>query len=161
MIKVLEMPSVDEVLNFKEKCKEKAKDINKVVSRFMRVDKLKSEYDGMRKKPFLDKLGYPFKSPALVILCILYAVGQLGFVICAALATDETGMVMAQFLNGGGWVFYYIIAVVLGALANLYVFAVAAVWLIIIAAVISIILLIIGFFCLAAACSSSSDNSRR
>ena len=45
------------------------------------------------KKRFIDKFSYPFKSPALVIICLLYALLQLAFVVCASQEMDEMGVV--------------------------------------------------------------------
>ena len=161
MIKVLQMPGADEIFKFKSVVKENAKEMSRVISDFVRV---KTEYNGLRNTRFLDKLVHPFRSPGLVILCLLYGGGQLGFVVCAATTTSETGIVMGQFLNGGGWMVYYIFAVVVGALANLYVFAVAAVWVMVIAAIAAIITIIVELFILAIcalSCGSSNDDNRR
>ena len=48
----------------------------------------------------MDKKTYPFKSPALVIICLLYAL--LAFVVCASQEMDEMGVVFTHVLNGGG-----------------------------------------------------------
>ncbi|XP_064399158.1 uncharacterized protein LOC135345659 [Halichondria panicea] len=159
MIKLLKMPGADEIFDSKQVVKDGAKEMSKVISKFIRVDQLKTDYNVLSNTRFLDKLSYPFKSPGLIILCLLYAGGQLGFIICAATAKDETGMLMGQVLNGGGWVVYYIFAVVVGALANLYVFAVAAVWVTIISVIICIVMFFIALFCLAIFCGGSSNNN--
>ena len=52
----------------------------------------------MRNVAMYRKFFYPFESPVLIILCLVYALLQLGFIICAALA--DTGP--TEVLNGGG-----------------------------------------------------------
>ena len=46
---------------------------------------------------------------------------------------------MTHILNGGGWVFYYIAAIVAGAIANFYVFLVAGFWVLVITGTIAIV----------------------
>ena len=82
---------------------------------------LKNDFKELIKKGFMDKFSYPFKSPALVIICLLYALLQLAFVVCASQEMDEMGVVFTHVLNGCGWVFYYIAAIIVRVIANLYV----------------------------------------
>ena len=154
------MPGAEDMVDYKEVTQEKAKEMTRTISEFVRVDKLTSQYNTLSNTAFLEKLVHPFKSPVLVILCMIYGGAQLAFIICAATATTEMGRVLFQILNGGGWVVYYIIAVVIGVIANLYAFAVAAVWVTIISAVLALIAFIIFLFCLAACASSPSRNNR-
>ena len=93
---------------------------------------LKNDFKELFEKGFMDKF---FKSPALVIICLLYALLQLAFVVCASQEMDEMGEVFTHVLNGGGWVFYYIAAIIVGAIANLYVFIVAGFWILVIGAI--------------------------
>ena len=126
---------------------------------------LKNDFKELFEKGFMDKFSYPFKSPALVIICLLYALLQLAFVVCASQAMDEMGEVFTHVLNGGGWVFYYIAAIIVGAIANLYVFIVAGFWILVISAIIVAIAAAIACFiavvvicCIAS--GMTSDNSR-
>ena len=158
-VKVLQMPGADEVFELKDVCKKGAKRFSNVISEFVRIDKLTSEYDGLRNTRLPDKILYPFKSPGLVILCLLYASCQFAFVLCAAIATQETGEIIGQILNGGGWVIYYIIAVVVGILANLYVFAVAGLWFAIIVGVLILVVAILALVCFACLVSGSDNRN--
>ena len=136
----------------------------RLVAEFLRDDKLELQYNDMQNIGILTKFFYPFQIPVLVILCLVYSLLQLGFVICAALA--DTGP--PEVLNGGGWIQFYITAVIMGIIANLYTFAVAALWMTIIAgilfaiaALVSILLTCFMFVLLAVIlflCSGSNNN---
>ena len=162
-IKILQLPGVDDML-YMEFAKKDTKEVEmmvKFVAEFVQIDKLSTQYRILRNTNILDKFIYPFKSPILVILCLAYAGCQLAFVVCAAIAMDETGQIAGQILNGGGWIIYYIIAVAVGVITNFYVFAVAAFWIIVVAAVIALILAIIGLLCFCACIGSSSSTSHQ
>ena len=62
------------------------------------------------------------------------------------------GMLIVHILDGGGWVTYYIVACTIGAVANVYILLVAAVWITI------IILAILLFICSCLAGGKSSDD---
>lgn len=89
---------------------------------------LKDDFEVIFSKRFLVKFLYPFKTPMLIIVCLVYSALQFAFVVCASLAVDEMGVVVIHILNGGGWVYYYIAAVAVGVIANIYTFVIAAVW---------------------------------
>ena len=105
---------------------------------------LEKSFKEMQSTSFCEKFLYPFRSPLLIILCLFYATLQIAFVNCAASA--DTGP--NEILNGGGWYIFYIIAIIIGILANLYTFAVAGFWYIIIGAIICIIYIIVSIFLL-------------
>ena len=108
---------------------------------FEQFYKMQSDFKTLCDEPFSSKLTYAFKSPGLIFLCICYGVLQATFVICAAVTYDaDMGTLVVHILNGGGWVLYYIVACVIGAIANLYVLLVAAMWIIIICLIILAIL---------------------
>ena len=112
-----------------------------------------------------------YESPVLIILCLVYALVQLGFIICAAIA--DTGP--SEVLNGGGWIYFYIVTIIMGIIANLYTFAVAALWGAIIIGVIVMIesliacliawpiacLVLCCFLAMLGSSGSSSNNNRR
>ena len=117
------------------------------------------EYKEMREVKFCDKIGHPFQSPGLVIVCILYAVGQFAFVLCGVYGIDDMSRVTLAFLNGGGWLVYVFVAAAVGAIINIYAFLVAAVWIAIISGVIAgLALLIFGCFCLFCAVVLGSND---
>lgn len=165
----MEMPGVDDLLyaeeHFKkgtEKSEKKTETLAaRLIANFVRIDKLEKQFNDMRKIGASKKFFYPFESPVLIILCLVYALLQLGFIICAAVA--DTGP--SEVLNGGGWVNFYIVAIITGIIANLYTFAVAALWGAIVIGVIAMIASLIA--CLFLCCilfilgSGSSSNNNR
>ena len=176
IFKMTEYGMID-VLSIKEAIKEKAEKMEKqlhekvegkkaaiIVDNLLNIGlkPLKADFDELFNKSWLDKFALPFKTPTLVITCLSYAVLQLAFVICAAQAVDDMGVVVTQILNGGGWVIYYIIAVIVGVIANLYVFLVAGLWVAIVSAIIITIAAIIACLilaCMLANCGSSKPRS--
>ena len=158
MIKVLQMPGPDELVKFKKTLKDKHEQL---LSKFVRMEKLETQFKDMRTKNFCEKFVYPFKSPVLIVLCLIYAALQFAFIMSAALAIDEMGQLVSQILNGGGWIVYYIIAVIVGIIANVYVFAVAALWGAIIVGVVVLIALIIAGLCLCFLAATMGSSSRR
>lgn len=106
-------------------------------------DKFYEDFELLRDVPFSDKAAYPFKSPTISVICLAYGLLLAAFVICAAVTYDETGALVVHILNGGGWVLYFILACVVGAVANLYVLLVAAVWIMIIILTILFVILVI------------------
>ena len=165
------MPGVDDLLyaeeHFKKSNANTEKKIEAVAARlvanFVRIDKLETQFNDMRNKGASKKIFYPFESPVLIILCLIYALLQLGFIICAAIA--DTGP--SEVLNGGGWIYFYIIAIIMGIIANLYTFTVAAFWGAIIIGVIVMITALIAclvlccFLAMLGSCESSSNSNRR
>ncbi len=132
------------------------------------IKKFGDDFEKLRQMSFLSKFGYPFKNPWLVLLCLFYAGMQFTFVICAGVTMNDMGILTSQILNGGGWIFYYIIAIAFGVIANAYAFLVAAFWIFIIATIIAIIIGVILYCILICVCaitcaasgSSSSSNNR-
>lgn len=169
-VRIMEMPGVDDLLypeeHFKdgERSEKKAQKLAaRLVANFVRINKLENDFNDMRKKGTSKKFFYPFESPVLIILCLVYALLQLGFIVCAALA--DTGP--SEVLNGGGWINFYIAAVIMGIIANLYTFAVAGLWIAIIVGILVAIaaliacLLLCCFFAMLGASSDSNNNRNR
>ena len=127
--------------------------------------KFTDDFKKWRDISFLTKFEYPFKNPWMVMLCLFYASIQLIFIICAGVAVSDTGVAMSQVLNGGGWVVYYIIAIIFGAIANAYAFLVAGFWisvfLLVVAIMVGIMLCIVLVILLAVIAGSSSSSNRR
>ena len=152
--------SADSIHNIKEEIKVPAEKIAKI-KRYVHYAELKKDFRTMRGKSwFQEKFAYPFKSPVLVVLCMLYFASQVAFAVCAVL-TDDVEIDESEFevqnlviLNGGNWSKFYTAALVLGVLANLYTFIVAVVWLIIIAVLIYFFFIICFLYCLV------HDNNR-
>ena len=109
------------------------------INRYFHVVELEEEFKLLREKTFREKFSYPFKSPQMVIVCIAYTLLQLGFVICAGISSVGP-------LGGGGWLFFYIVAIIMGFIANLQVLTIAIFWNTIIIAVIVYIAIFIAAF---------------
>ena len=110
---------------------------------------------------FTDRLGFPFRSPGLVILCMIYAALQLAFIISATKNNVDGDTILA----GGNWTTFYIFAIIVGGLANVYTFCVAYFWLLVIAVITAGILIAVAMICLclllASTASGSSSNSQQ
>jgi ABC-type multidrug transport system fused ATPase/permease subunit len=175
MMRIFQMTEIGiiDISNFKNKIKERMnqleqslmKDKGLKVERFLGLfQPCKNDFDKLVfRKSWFSKFKHPFKSPMLVIICLLYSVLQLAFIICAARAVDDMGVVVTHVLNGGGWVIYYIFALIVGIVANLYIFLVVGLWVAIITAILVaialIIALIIGYICLVVMCSGNSNKN--
>lgn len=165
MISIWKMGDPDDLIYIDEKHRKKKSTVLKVIDQFVRIKKLESEFQDLRKTHCCEKFGYPFKAPVLIVICVAYVGLHLGFVVCAAVAVNETGAIVSQILNGGGWAFYYIVVVIISAIANIYVFAVAALWIgvvvliiVIIAIIVAFFVLVIGLFCFLGICAVVADN---
>ena len=109
---------------------------------FFKTESLVKEFDELRNISRTTKFAYPFTSPALIFFCVCYGLLLISFVICAGTTYNDMGFLIIHILNGGGWVIYYIVACIIGLIANIYILLVAGVWIILIA---FIILVIAGF----------------
>ena len=162
LLSLLQMPGMDNVLNYKESSKELSNKMDKIMG-YLHYSDLKTKFNGLHQKRWLDdKFLYPFKSPVIVILCMSYTTLQLAFVICAAVVETDSGDLKIQPLNGGPWVGIYVVAVFIGSIANMYVFTVAFFWtgvIIFILIVIAMTIVLIGLICLICCLASSSSNN--
>ena len=136
----------------------------KLVHQFAKLRNVEQDFKNLRNDQWFNKFKYPFLSPALVAFCTVYLALQLAFILCAALAVDEMGQIVFQVLNGGGWVVYYVFAVIVGVIANAYVFLITGFWiavvvtvLLIIAMIVAVIVCLLFLSCL----GSSNSNSNR
>ena len=116
----------------------------------IRFQPLKKDFNEIFNKIWYKKFLYPFTSPSLFIICLVYATLQLAVLICATTAVDEMGVIATHILNGGGWVGYYIFAAIIEIIANLYAIIVGALWIAIIAGFVIIIVTdVFCFICIA------------
>ena len=96
------------------------------------------EYKVLIDKSLTAKLSLPLVHPGLVIFCLGYFASQVAFIVLAIIGIDNYAI---------GYIFYYILVVILGVSANFYVFAVAMWWIyVIIPVMISITLLYLLIF---------------
>ena len=161
VLSLLRMPGVDTIFYPNESAAEVRKKVIKLQER-LNLSSLKQQFMNMRNKAVLsDKFLFPFKSPVLITLSIIYGSLQFGFILCASLAICSDGQVDHVILNNGpGWAIFYALSVAFGVLANIYVFLVAALWVMIIAGTIMLIALIISglILCFFMAACINSDR---
>lgn len=150
-LSILQTPGIDEVVDV-NKAKEEGGEKMSKINRFIHSAELKKQFKNLRNTAFLNKFGYPFGSPQMVILSIMYAGLQLGFVIAAGVTLD------------GRYAWFYVPAGIIGYIANIYVFTVAAFWSIVILSIIALIIFAIFMICLINCLLSSAsrnNNTRR
>ena len=148
-LKILEMPGADHVIFPKTSMKEVKEKIDKISMCFSKSEILKD----LRSISFMTKFSYAFSAPVLVILCLMYTACQLGFAV-----------VTVVFINSSTYTGFYVVAGFFGAVANLYVFAVAALWTVIISGIIlavAIVIALVLLYCILAMCCSSQSNTQR
>ena len=156
LIKILETPNIEDLIEIKKVAKERSKTMHQFIVKLIKVDQLKNDYETLKNTAFFLKLSQPFRSPWVVIFCALYLVGQFAFIVTAATAYNETNQLVSQVLNGGGWVVFYVIAVFVGIIANLYAFAVAGLWI----SIVALVLIVLFLFCLIVMCAGSGSSKR-
>ena len=107
-------------------------------------EKFNDEFCEFSEVCVCEKLIYPFKSPLLVITCILFLISNYLFISVGNYGTaiDFLGPIsfFHSFHGSVGWSLVYLIGAIVGILANLYAFLVGIVWLILIEIIIMIIL---------------------
>lgn len=129
------------------------------------AEKIESEFTKIHNASTLNKYGYVFQSPLLIMLSIAYAGFLLAFAICCILAPSSdplTGTVELVVLYPAlGWTVFYILGVILVNLLNILVLLVAGLWFAIIVGVLLLIILVILLIVLCVCLSSNSKNTRR
>ena len=133
-LSILKLRGIDEALELKKTGEELGEKINKI-NKYIHLSELKQQFKDLQDTAWRSKFIYPFKSPQMAILCLIYALLLSGFVICAGAFGDNPG---------GYWSGFYLFGLLAVFLANLYVFTVAMVWSVIIMGVFIVIALIVG-----------------
>ena len=87
---------------------------------------------------FKYKLGFPFRNPMLIIMSIIYSALQLAFMISATQNTLEENTILA----GGDWTIFYIFTIIIGNIANVYIFCVAYYWILMIPLILASLLML-------------------
>ena len=158
-LSLLSMPGINHLL-FPDgaEMKEAYESIEKIAMKLHDGGKLKKDFEELRSKGFGDKLGFAFLNPFLVAGCLVYSFAQLAFVIVTIVGIQSENL---------GTVVYYILSILIGIVANVYVFLVAALWTTIIVgalvAVATVIALVAGliFLVMAGGACGTSNQSRR
>ena len=154
LLSILEVGGIDNVLFPNESTKELKEKTEQISTQLMDKPKLTEDFKTLAARTFSTKLFYPFRSPPLVLVCILYGAMQFAFVLVSIVSIQANG----------GVIFYYFFTVILGLIANAYVFAVGALWVAIIIGVLLLIALIVFAFVLLIillSCGGSSRQQRR
>ena len=163
VLRLLQMSDVNTLFYPKESTTEIKQKV-KSIAKYLKKTALKQEFRDMHNKAVSNKFLFPFKSPCLIVLSIIYSSLHLGFIICTVLTFDDNTKIVPVVLNEGlGWTIFFGCAIGLEVLANIYVFAVAALWVMIIAGIIVLLTLIISgllICCFLAVCLSSDSNKR-
>ena len=157
-LSLLNMPGIDHVLYPDgDDMKEAYESIQKIASKLNEGNKLRENFEKLRNIDFGKKVSFAFRNPFLVVACLGYSFAQLSFVIVAIVGIQNETL---------GTIIYYILSIIIGVLANVYVFLVAALWTTVIVgilvAVASIIALIAGIcflFMAGQTCQSSSNRN--
>ena len=163
LISILQLPGAEHITDFKENIGEHATTMMKV-TQFLHITDLKRDFNKMHNKSWCDtKFAYPFRSPVLVFLCMVYTALQLAFVICAGVSASDGGTVMSSILDGGTWVPLFFVGILLGGICNMYVFTVAFFWTAIIVGILVTIAIAVALLvlCCCLASLGSSDSNRR
>ena len=156
-LSLLNMPGIDHVLYPDgDDMKEAYESIRKIASKLNAGNKLNEDFRKLRDIDFTKKVSYAFRNPFLVAACLTYSFAQLAFVIVAIIGIQNETL---------GTIIYYILSIIIGILANVYVFLVAALWTTVIVgilvAVASIIALVVGICFLFMAGQTCQSNSNR
>ena len=134
VLSLLKLPGIDKLLNINKTKKEGSDKIRKITTN-VHTSELKQQFKNLRGAAWFDKFSYPFQSPQMVIISMVYSYLQLGFLVCASSSLSANGF----------WVFFYVpVACLIGFIANLYVFTVVVFWTSIIVGITVILLIIIG-----------------
>ena len=157
ILSLLNMPGIDHVLfPDGDEIKEACESIRKIALKLNDGNKLRESFKELRNVDFGKKLSYAFRNPFLVAACLVYSFAQLAFVVTAIVAIQNETL---------GTIIYYILSIIIGVLANVYVFLVAALWTAIIVgilvAIASVIALIAGICFLFMAGQTCQSNSNR
>ena len=156
LLSMLEAPGIGHVLMFDEDTKDVRSKVTEIAEH-LNEDQLKEDFCELRDRAFSTKLFYPFKSPLLVIVCLVYSVCQFAFLLTAIIAIRS---------GDPGTLFFYVFTIAVGIVANVYVFAVAAFWTFIIVGILTLIALVIAFIVLLCVlqllgCFTSDSSQRR
>ena len=157
-LSLLNMPGIDHALYPDgDDMKEAYESIRKIASKLNAGNKLKEDFRKLRDIDFTKKVSYAFRNPFLVAACLTYSFAQLAFVVVAIIGIQNETL---------GTIIYYILSIIIGILANVYVFLVAALWTTVIVgilvAVASVIALVAGIcflFMVGQTCQSNSNRN--
>ena len=151
VLSVLQAPGVDGLLD-SAKAKQSGEKMSKI-SKFVNLAEMKDKFKKLRSTASFEKFSYAFQSPQMVLISMIYAGLQLAFVVCAY-----------NSVNNYYWRAFFVLAAIVGYIANLYVFTVAVFWSVVIMAILFMIasfFSVIIFCCIIAVCVSSTNNDNR
>ena len=152
-LNLLNMPGIDHfIFPDGEEMKEACASIRKIAEKLNYGNELRENFERLRNIGFVKKLTYAFRNPFLVVACLAYSCAQFAFMVIVIIGLQRETI---------GTIVYYVLSIVIGIFANMYVFLVAAFWMAVIVVIILIIAIIIAIIaCLCALCLLSAGGSR-
>ena len=145
VLSILKRPQMDRIIDIKE-TREELKQKVDTIDRYIHRSELKKQFKGLQHTPWCDKFTYPFRCPQMVILCMIYTVLQYGFAYSAFVIFSSEHAYLY---------FFYLSAVAIGFIANMYVFIVSFFWSFFMVGVIALTAFVIAGFVMIAAVVSS------
>lgn len=122
--------------------------------RYLPQEVLSDHFEEFSRTCFCTKFGYPFKSPALITVCIVFLLLNYLFISFGTeISTIGPISFFAALVNSTGWSLVYFFGAIVGIAANAYAFMVGIVWLVLIEIIIFIICMlrpcvcVLLFFC--------------
>ena len=152
ILKVLQRPGFVEALESHKREDEFSSTKEMRDSSYLNEAKLSNDFRKVKDEGLLHKLGYPFKNPFHILLCLLYCSSVIAFWVCTKIDGPE---------SAGETAFYYL-AALYAVFVNSYAFAIALVWAtIFVVALFGSLLIIIGCVVIFICSKLPSSNTRR
>ena len=141
-LSLLMMRGIDHILFPNgEEIKEVYESIQKIGLKLRDGKKLRDDFKRLQGISFCNKLSYAFRNPLLVVACLAYSFAQIALVVVTIITMENVDL---------STIIYYVISIVIGILANVYVFLVAALWIAVIVGILAIapIIALVAGICL-------------
>ena len=116
----------------------------RTITQFLNLQELESNFQELHSENWCVKFSYPFRTPAIVTACIIYAILPTGFAVLALIVQGAAYHGQNFDAFGLGWFIYFCTALAASAIANAYTFMVALLW------TLTLPGLLLLFFCISA-----------
>ena len=138
LLSIFDGPGIDVAL-FPEKTIRQLKMLSEKMAELLNKTVLKQDFKQLTERTWCTKFCFPFRSPPLILFCTLYGAMQFAFVLVTVISIQEENFGVIVII-------YYFFTVILGLIANAYVFTVGALWVAMVTGVLLlVVLIIIGF----------------
>ena len=138
LLSIFDGPGIDVAL-FPEKSIRQLKMLSEKMAELLNKTVLKQDFKQLTERTWCTKFCFPFRSPPLILFCTLYGAMQFAFVLITVISIQEENFGVIVII-------YYFFTVILGLIANTYVFTVGALWVAMVTGVLLlVVLIIIGF----------------